>query len=138
LSVKTTSRAESLIGRREARSMGFDEGIFLNERGHVTEGCTTNVFWIKGEVMFTPHPRCGLLPGIVRGAVISLAPRIGLHLEECEAPLQELLSADEIFLTNSVIGAARVIEVDGQKTGRNRQLYLRVRGELFRLLGWED
>lgn len=62
--------------------MGYDEALFLNERGEVIEGSSTNVFWVRGGVLHTPAPECGLLPGITREALISLAPELDLEVKE--------------------------------------------------------
>lgn len=48
----------------------------------MTEGSSTNVFWVRGGVLHTPAPGCGLLPGITREALISLAPELDLEVKE--------------------------------------------------------
>lgn len=137
LRIKSINYLENLIGHREAKLSGSDEGLFLNELGEVAEGCTTNIFWVKRSVLFTPHPDCGILPGIIRKAMISLAPKVGLRVKETRSHLRELFSADLVFLTNSIIGVARVSEIDGKKLPWNQELFSRLRDKLFATLGWK-
>ena len=92
---KTLNYLENIIEYEICQKEGFNETIFLNEKGFVAEGCTTNVFIIKDNKIFTPKISCGLLPGIIRGWVIS-----NFEVVEKEITKEELLNSDEIFLTN--------------------------------------
>ena len=96
---KTLNYLENIIEYEICQKEGFNETIFLNEKGFVAEGCTTNVFIIKDNKIFTPKISCGLLPGIIRGWVIS-----NFEVVEKEITKEELLNSDEIFLTNSLVG----------------------------------
>lgn len=137
VAVKSTNYLENILGRREAEELGYDEGLFLNERGEVAEGCTTNIFWIKGRTLFTPSTACGILPGVTRKAVLSLAPSLGLRVKEARSPISALFSSDLVFLTNSIVGMVCVEEVDGKNLRIERGLYSRLKADLFRVLGWE-
>jgi Branched-chain amino acid aminotransferase/4-amino-4-deoxychorismate lyase len=61
--LKSLNYLENILARREAIESGFDEALFLNERGEITEGGASNIFWLKGGVLFTPSLECGLLSG---------------------------------------------------------------------------
>ncbi len=74
---KTTSYLPMYIGRIDAKRKGFDEGIFVNQRGELTEGCTTNIFIYRGERLLTPPLDAGILPGITREHVKNLPQRWG-------------------------------------------------------------
>jgi branched-subunit amino acid aminotransferase/4-amino-4-deoxychorismate lyase len=70
----------------------------------VSEGCSSNVFHVKGGTLFTPAEHCGILPGITREVVMrELAPSLGIGTQEVDVSLVDLLEADEAFLTNSMI-----------------------------------
>lgn len=113
---KTLSYLENLVARAEAVSAGADEALILNERGCLTEGAMTNVFMVKGGVLLTPAPDCGLLPGITRSAVVALAePRA--TVAQGLMPLALAKQADEIFVTNSVIEVMPVTELAGRPIG---------------------
>ena len=107
---KTLNYLENIIEYEVCQKEGFNETIFLNEKGFVAEGCTTNVFIIKDNKIFTPKISCGLLPGIIRGWVIS-----NFEVVEKEITKEELLNSDEIFLTNSLVGIIGVSKLDDIK-----------------------
>jgi 4-amino-4-deoxychorismate lyase len=137
LRIKSTSYLENVLGRREAEKLGFDEGIFLNERGELTEGCATNLFWIRGEILYTPALECGLLPGITRELLISLAPELGLRVEEGRYGLKSLLRAETALLTNSLIGAVGINRVEKIQIPVDEGLLARIQRALFQELGWK-
>jgi branched-subunit amino acid aminotransferase/4-amino-4-deoxychorismate lyase len=102
---KLTSYAVSLIGLRQAIDAGADEGLFVDRRGRVLEGTTTNVFAIDGETLITA--RDGILPGIMRAWVIEHASRVVYR-----APTVDELRNGS-FLTSSLTGLAPITTVDG-------------------------
>ena len=97
---KTTRR--SLYDRvlKDAQAAGYDDALFLNERGHVTECAIHNIMIAKGEKFITPSLPCGLLPGLYRRHLLATRPEI----QQAELTLEDLLSADRIFIFNSVRG----------------------------------
>lgn len=103
---KLTSYAASIVGLRQAVAAGADEGLFVDRRGHVLEGTTTNVFAIDGTTLITA--RTGILPGIVRAWVIEQA---GLDVVYRAPTIDELRNGS--FLTSSLTGLAPIVQVDG-------------------------
>lgn len=101
---KTTHREIYDRQYAEARADGFDEVIFQNEKGEVTEGAISNIFIEQAGQLFTPPLTCGLLPGVFRRFV----------LETCSAAterivtVEDLKTADGVFLCNSVRGVREV------------------------------
>lgn len=73
------------------------EGILLTQEGYVAEALTSNIFWVKDGKFFTPPLSLGILPGIIRSFIIE-----NEEVEEKLIKTNDLMSADEIFLTNSV------------------------------------
>ena len=63
--LKTLNYGASVLGLEEAGRRGADEGLWLNERGHLAEGCSSNLFVVRRRAVFTPGARDGILPGIV-------------------------------------------------------------------------
>ncbi|MBU0604938.1 MAG: aminotransferase class IV, partial [Candidatus Omnitrophica bacterium] len=126
--IKSLNFLGHIIARFQAKDAGADEAIILNTRACVAEAATSNVFTVKRGVIITPSLESGILPGITRAVIIRLAKRFGLKVIEKSLPHKELLSSDEIFLTNSLAGVLPVISVDGKKIGRG------IPGELTKLL----
>ncbi|MEW6540506.1 MAG: aminotransferase class IV [Bacillota bacterium] len=117
LSVKTVSRAGHTLARREALAAGYDEALLINERGVYTEGTVTNLFVVRGRVLQTPPLSDGLLPGLTRGIIKELAGGLGLEFREAPVRAQDMLSADEVFLTNTVGGLIPLAALDGVPLG---------------------
>lgn len=101
---KTTQRALYAIEYRHAAHNGFDDVLFLNQRGEVTEGAISNVFIEKDGRWSTPPIKCGLLAGVYRRHLLATRPEI----EERVLSLDDLRSADAVYLTNAVRGLRRV------------------------------
>ena len=108
---------ESMLARQEARNAGADEALFLNEKGQVTEASGSNVFVVANGIVKTPRLRSGILPGITRAAVFEVARQIGVRIAESNLPPGQLLAADEVFLTNSLIEVMPVTTIAGQAIG---------------------
>jgi branched-subunit amino acid aminotransferase/4-amino-4-deoxychorismate lyase len=85
------------------------EVILLNERGHVASASRTNIFWRRGEQVFTPAHEAGCRCGVVRAFVFQRQ-----KVEAGHFPTSDLLEADEIFLTNSMRGIVSVNGVEGR------------------------
>ncbi len=101
---KTTHRRWRDDALQEARAEGFDEVLFFNERGELTEGAISNVFLDIGGRLFTPPPSCGLLDGVFRRHILS--DRARRAAERILRP-EDIADAEGIVLTNSVRGARR-------------------------------
>lgn len=78
------------------------EGLLLNEQELVTEGVRSNIFWAKNDILYTPSLSLGIVKGITREWVITLAREIGIEVREGEFDREEVESAHEVFLTNAV------------------------------------
>ena len=92
----------NILGKREIGSDPTTEGIFLTKEGYVAEGVTSNLFWIKGNELFTPALETGILNGITRQFVIKIARSLGIEVHIGCYKVEELLSCDEAFVTNSI------------------------------------
>lgn len=112
--IKHMNRLEQILARAEWQDDGIQEGLMLNSEGHVIEGTMTNLFMVNEGVLYTPVlTECGV-KGIVRQIVIELAARHGLAVNEAVFDKDALLGADEIFVTNSVIGIWPVKQLESQ------------------------
>ncbi|MEJ2739535.1 MAG: aminotransferase class IV [Dehalococcoidia bacterium] len=118
--LKSTNYLESLLARREARSSGFDEAILLNEKGLLAEASTSNIFIVSGGKLLTPGKQNGLLPGITRDIVLEMAVQLGIDMAEQDIELDELVHAEEVFLTNSLIEVMPVNGVDMKPVGNGK------------------
>ena len=119
--VKSLNYLPSVLGKAEAASKGADEGIFTAKDGSLKEGTSSNIFIVThGSVRtppVSPGPGEGVLPGVMRQAVIRLLAKRGFAVAEAPVRLKDLLSCTEAFLTNSIWGAVPLLSVDGKKLG---------------------
>ena len=99
---KTTNYFFNVIEKRTAIANGFDDSILINEKGLITETTSGNLFWVKGDKVFTPHSRNGLLPGITRGHIIEKLKENKIKVIEDDFEVGSILFPEAIFITNSV------------------------------------
>ena len=101
----------------EARRGGYDEGIALGHEGLLSEGAGENLFLVRGGRLLTPPTSAGILAGITRDTVITLAHEAGLAVEERELPREALYGADEVFLCGTAAEITPVRSVDRKHVG---------------------
>jgi branched-chain amino acid aminotransferase len=118
--LKTTSRADFVHARLEARAEGADDAVFLTLSGDLSEATTANVFVIRDGALATPSLDCAILPGTTRSWILSWAERVGLRPSERRLPVEELRTADEAFLSSSVAGILPVTRFEGRPIGDGR------------------
>ena len=110
--LKSTSYLSNVLARMEAEAAGLDEALFLNERGHITEGTTSNIFFINSSSgLVTPAVEGGLLAGVTRQVVLEIAGSLGIDAVETEVRLADLKGFTEAFLTSSMMELMPLVEV---------------------------
>jgi para-aminobenzoate synthetase/4-amino-4-deoxychorismate lyase len=102
---KTTHRPFYTEALQAAIAAGYDDVLFLNRRGEVTEGAIHNVFIETGGRLITPPVDCGLLPGVHRRHILATHP----NAEERVLSLEDVRCADAIYLSNAVRGLRRAV-----------------------------
>jgi branched-chain amino acid aminotransferase len=118
--LKSTCYMENVLARTAARAAGYDEAIFLNEQGYLAEGSTTNVFLVSHGELITPCFESGVLPGITRDAVLEIARTTNIKATERWVELNELIEAQEAFLTNSVLELMPLVSLEGRPIGTGK------------------
>ena len=108
---KTHNYLDGILARIDAGDA--DEAITFDADDHVTEGTTSNVFFVDDGVLHTPSLDLPVLPGITRWAIIELADDLDIPVEEGHYEPEDLRSADELFLTNTTWEVRPVAHLDG-------------------------
>jgi branched-subunit amino acid aminotransferase/4-amino-4-deoxychorismate lyase len=116
---KATSYALGLAALREAERNGRDDALFVAD-GIVLEAPMSNIWCRRGDVLSTPTPGPGVLPGVTRAVAWELAVEAGLEVREDRFPLAEIVGADEVFTTSSVREVMPVVSIDGAQVGDGR------------------
>jgi branched-subunit amino acid aminotransferase/4-amino-4-deoxychorismate lyase len=115
--VKSTSYALNMVAVDEAKRRGSDDAVFLGPQGVVMEGPTTNIWWRRGNVLYTPALELGILQGVTRGALVELAVDAGYEVEVGVYALDQLAGAEEAFTSSSVREVMPVVALDGEPIG---------------------
>jgi branched-chain amino acid aminotransferase len=127
--IKTLANAIHATALKQAKLKGCDDALMLNEKKQVAEVTSANVFWVKKGQVFTPPLTAGCLEGITRKYVFREASKLGLKITEKNCSLEELVRADEVFISSSL---KLVIGVSHIKT--DRKVYVLRQGPLTGLM----
>ena len=123
---KTTSRADYVYARLEARRAGADDALFLTIDDDLSEGTTANLFLVRGvpdggpTELATPSLECAILAGTTRSWLLAWGERVGLRPVEGHLRRADLAAADEAFLSSSVAGILPVTRFEGAPIGDGR------------------
>lgn len=115
--IKATNFLNNILAKRESIAAGTFDSLLLNWRDDLTECTISNLFFVSGRTLQTPALDCGILDGITRTIVISLAHEEGLPVEEGRYQIASLRQADECFLTNTTMEIMPVTRVDSFSIG---------------------
>jgi branched-chain amino acid aminotransferase len=116
-SAKLGNYLASALALRKARDAGSVEALVVNRDGLVVEGTTANVFAVVGGKLVTPALEVGILEGITRRHVLELAGRDGISVELWAMTPDEIVLADEVFLTSTIREILPVVSIDGRRVG---------------------
>ncbi|WP_266081341.1 branched-chain amino acid transaminase [Haladaptatus caseinilyticus] len=138
----------SLLSKQEAQRNGYDDALLLDMDGNLAEGADSNVFIVRDGVLYTPSLDSGILPGVTRRTLITLAQDHGYEVEKKTITTGELLTADEAFLCGTGVEVTPVTAVNtttigdgvrGPITEELQSLYLDLTaGEIDGYDGWLD
>lgn len=118
--VKSLNYLNNILAQIECHDAGVSEAIMLNENGYVAEATGDNVFIVKDGRLFTPPPEAGILLGITRRVVMTLAQELRLPLQEKLFKPDELFSADECFLTGTAAEVIAVTKINDKPIGSGK------------------
>jgi len=117
---KTTSYFSRMIALNLAHQKRAAEAIWFTLDNRLAEGCISNVFLVKDSVLYTPPINTPVLPGVARKAVCLLAKQNSIELIEKDLTIDDLLGADEIFLTNVIMQVMPITKVEKHTVGDGR------------------
>ena len=139
--IKSLSFLNNILAKQEAVQAGAYDALMLNIEGHVTECTTSNVFFVVNQRLYTPAVACGILEGITREVVMALARDLGVEVKEGAYAAEDVLQADECFITNTGLEIMGVSQIGKQPIGKGkggpmtRKLWEAFQQELERFLG---
>jgi branched-chain amino acid aminotransferase len=121
---KILSWAMNLTWLESAQRRGFDEVVLLNERGEVAECTSANIFVANGSEVATPPLNSGCLPGITREVLLGEIHLSGVSVVERTLLLEDLFSADEVFITSTTRNLLPVVRIEDRQVGRTNEIQL--------------
>ena len=104
--------SNAALARVEALKNGYDEAIMLNYKGNIAEGSAENIFIVKNGMIKTPPLTADILDGITRNSVIRLIKSKERKLVEKNITVNELLKADEVFMTGNAAEVKSVTKIN--------------------------
>jgi branched-chain amino acid aminotransferase len=133
---KTLNYLSRLSALREANRRGAGEALWFNVHNFLQSGSISNVFIVKRNTLITPptnselreakvaeatkYPRSAVLPGITRAAVLEIAAREGISVQLASIDVNQVLEADEVFVTNSIMGVMPVCRIERAAIGADK------------------
>lgn len=117
---KSLNYLVGILAKVDASQRRAHDALLLSIEGHLCEGTTSNLFFVRGGTLYTPSTRTGLLEGITRQVILELARKLNIPVRQGLFHPNELLAADELFLTNTSYEVMPVVRVEGRRIGRGR------------------
>lgn len=118
---KTGCYLPRMLARQEAAAGGADEALWFTSDERLSEACFCNVFLVRQGQVYTPPLETPVLPGVVREATIELCEELGIQCQTNKAlTVQDMLEAEEMFLTSSCMGIRPVVRVEKHVVGSGK------------------
>lgn len=116
--IKHLNRLQHVMARNEWESDEYHEGIMLDYRGNVVECTASNICMLRGGSLITPRLDRSGVAGVMRDHLLARASRIGLNVAELRVSIDNLLTADSVFICSSMIGVCSVRSIDHHPVGK--------------------
>lgn len=118
--IKSLNYLNNILAKIEANNSGCMEALMLNHQGYVAECTGDNIFIVKERILLTPPTYVGALQGITRQAIMDLARRNDIPVQEKLLTRHDIFNADECFLTGTAAEVIPVVSVDGRTIGNGK------------------
>jgi aminodeoxychorismate lyase len=116
---KTANKLFQVLARAEADAANADEALLLDTNGHAVESSSGNLFWVEAGAVRTAPVGDTILPGVTRTVVLDLCQRLRVPVREDRCTPGQLLQTEGVFVTQTSVGIAEVVSLDGQALGRS-------------------
>jgi branched-chain amino acid aminotransferase len=117
---KTTSYYSRMIALKIAHQKRAAEALWFTTDNRLAEGCVSNVFLVKDSALYTPPLKTPVLAGVARKTICQIALRNSIKLFEKDLSIDDVLGADEIFLTNVIMQVLPVVSVEKHIVGKGK------------------
>lgn len=112
--LKHNNRLEQVLIKQEVSSLGAVDCVVLDITNNVIETSASNIFWVKNRILYTPLLNQAGVAGILRAQIICFASQLNIEVKVVEAALDDLYRADEVFMTNALMGIVPVFKISNR------------------------
>lgn len=118
--IKSLNLLPNVMAKEKAHRAGVAEALFERDGHGVLEGSSSNLFIVRDGTLITPPATSYILPGITREILLELAQKAGIPVQLREIPREELLSADEVFITNRGVEVFPLVRIENHPIGNSK------------------
>ncbi len=112
---KHNNRLEQVLLKGEMDQAGYLDGVCLDIHGHIVETTAANIFWVKGRTLYTPSLKNAGVAGVARRNILEYARHLNLKVVKGDFELDHLDNAEEVFISNSLLEVAPVVQISEHK-----------------------
>jgi branched-chain amino acid aminotransferase len=117
---KTSNKLVNVLAKADAEAKNADEALLLTDGDHIAEGASSNLFWVQLHTVCTPPEQTGILPGIMRAAVLDACEELGIPVRQTSTRAETLLQQSTgVFMTLSTFGIVEASILDDQELPRS-------------------
>ncbi len=110
--IKTLSCLEYVVAAAELGE-SYDSGLLVSQQGHMVEALHHNLYWVENNTVYTPELELCGVQGVMQDYLIdTVFPKLSLTLQKVKAKPKRLMYADEVFVSNAVVGVVGVHKID--------------------------
>ncbi len=118
--LKTVCLLPNILAKQRAVEAGCDEALFVRDDGTVTEGSSSNAFFVRGGALFTHPADHRILNGVTREAVLEIARQQGVRVRHQPVTLAEAIGSDEAFVTGTLTEITPAVSLNGRPVGTGK------------------
>lgn len=123
---KTTNYYENIYTKKYANENNFDDGLFVNCEDTILECSMSNIFFIKGNKIYTPHSDLPILNGIMKRKILDICKNLNIDVIEGEIKLQNINNYDFAFISNSLMKVMKVSQIDRITYRSNNEVFEKI------------
>jgi D-alanine transaminase len=129
--IKTTGRPGNILGLETAMAKGYDDVLFKKD-GYILESSASNIFFVEDDTVYTPILSNNILEGITRMEAFNLCYQNDIEIKESHYRVEDILSADAVFLTSSISGITKISCIDDTQFSTDNSIVDKLQQDYFK------
>lgn len=128
---KTTNYFENIYSKNYANSNGFNDAIFTDTNNNILECSMSNIFFIKNNILYTPSRDLPILNGTTKRRILEVCDEFNIEVREHVINIEEIKDFDFVFVTNALMGAMKVVQIEDIMYNEENQLFEKILTHLY-------